>query len=90
MLTLVLIFLAMMVYGSFGFALSIDVSLDVGFRNRFEPVSKRADNAYSLALVNKADELINIFNLCSTVYYKLCSGIFLLNCSLCIHFVAWM
>ena len=79
MLTLVLIFLAMMVYGSFGFALSIDVSLDVGFRNRFEPVSKRADNAYSLALVNKADELINIFNLCCTVYYKLCSGIFFIK-----------
>ena len=46
-LTLVLIFLAMMVYGSFGFVLPIDVSLDVGFSDIFEPVSKRADNAYS-------------------------------------------
>ena len=92
MLTLGLIFLSMMVYGSFGFALSIDLSLDIGFRNRFEPVSKRADNAYSLALVNKADELINIFNLCCTVLYTISYvvGFFSLDCSLCIHFVVWM
>ena len=48
LLTLVLIFLATMVYGSLGFILlPIDVSLDVGSRDIFEPVPKRAYNAYS-------------------------------------------
>ena len=47
LLILVLIFLATMVYGSFGFFLPIDVSLDVGSRDIFEPVPKRAYNAYS-------------------------------------------
>ena len=48
LLTLVLIFLATMVYGSLGFILlPIDVTLDVGSRYIFEPVPKRAYNAYS-------------------------------------------
>ena len=42
LLTLVLIFLATMVYGSLGFVLPIDVSLDVGSRDIFEPVPKPA------------------------------------------------
>ena len=36
-----------LVYGTFGFVLPIDVSLNVGFRDIFEPVSKRVNNAYS-------------------------------------------
>ena len=46
LLTLLLIFLASLVCGSFGFVLPIDVTLDVGSRDIFEPVPKRTDNAY--------------------------------------------
>ena len=51
LLTLVFIFLATMVYGSFGFVLpifkGIDVSLDVGSRDIFEPAHQRGYKANS-------------------------------------------